>query len=42
MEIINAFPGYEYVDGKNIYRGERSARLEKAVMFMPNLVCMVT
>lgn len=22
MEIINAFPGYEYVDGKNIYRGD--------------------
>lgn len=22
MEIINAFPGYEYVDGRNIYRGD--------------------
>ena len=22
MEIINAFPGYEYVDGKNFYRGD--------------------
>lgn len=22
MEIINAFPGYEFVDGKNIYRGD--------------------
>ena len=21
MDIINAFPGYEFVDGKNIYRG---------------------
>ena len=22
MEIINAFPGYEFVDGKNMYRGD--------------------
>lgn len=22
MEIINAFPGYEYIDGKNFYRGD--------------------
>lgn len=22
MDIINSFPGYEYVDGKNIYRGD--------------------
>ena len=22
MDIINAFPGYEYIDGKNIYRGD--------------------
>lgn len=22
MEIINSFPGYEYIDGKNIYRGD--------------------
>ena len=22
MDIINSFPGYEYIDGKNIYRGD--------------------
>lgn len=22
MDVINAFPGYEYIDGKNIYRGD--------------------
>ena len=22
MGIINSFPGYEYVDGKNMYRGD--------------------
>ena len=21
MDIINAFPGYEFIDGKNMYRG---------------------
>ena len=23
MDIINAFPGYEFVDGKNVYRGTK-------------------
>ena len=22
MDIINSFPVYEYIDGKNMYRGE--------------------
>ena len=25
MDVINAFPGYEYIDGKNIYRGDRKS-----------------
>jgi hypothetical protein len=36
MDVINAFPGYEYIDGKNIYRGDD---LGKEDMFMLNQVC---
>lgn len=39
MDIINAFPGYEFVDGK-IYIVEQM--LEKVVMFMRNQECMAT